>query len=50
MALRCGELAMQHLFQFANRSQIGETGFAEIDLIAIFECAQQFHSIKRAEV
>ncbi len=40
--------ALQQFFQIADGRSIRELRFAEVDLVAVFEGAEQFHSFQRA--
>ncbi len=41
---------MQHALQVTDRLDRSEAGFAQIHLIPVFQRAQQFHAIERAEI
>ena len=41
---------MQHALQIAHRLHRGESGLAQVHLIAVFERAQQFHAIERTQI
>ena len=44
------KLALQHALQIAYCLHRGELGLAQIHLIAVFERAQQFHTIQRTQI
>src|SRR3954447_20165364 len=42
-------LTVKHLLEIADCAHRVEAGFAEIDLVAIFKGAHQFHSVQRTQ-
>src|SRR5438270_7745868 len=44
------ELTLKHSFEITDCVDCRESGFAEVNLIAVFEGTEQFHAVERSKI